>query len=566
MSVDSLFIYKSAKELSAKLSGGRIEKIMMPGFDELIMPVFNKTTYKLRINVSPSPIVCLTDESRENPLSPPGFCMHLRKHLLGGIIKEVSAYPYERIYIFTIENYTEMGDIAVYKLYAEVMGRNSNIVLSKNDGKISDCLKRTPIEPGNLRILMPGFSYTPPPPLNKLDIISMEEQLRLLDQFNAIKSRAWFYNTALGFHSTSIDEAILRAGYTSDKTDFIISDCMKILNSMRLLYLASPDAYVYQDGDAPRDVYCFHPSGLPEDSLVLTKDLNDALTILHNHKRSTVIATDKKNSLISKVRSQIIKKDRKLSALTLKLRECAGADSHKNTGQLILSNLHNIEPHTERVVLVDYESGDNVTVVLDSKLTPQANAQTYFKKYAKLKRGYNFTNEQLQQTQSEISYLESLQDSIERCVSDGDFLEVRQELITYGIIADTDNNKKKKQKQQPPKFTKLQFRGFDIYIGRNNIQNEYITHTLADNRDTWFHVKGAPGAHVILVTRSRPATDEAILYAATLAAVHSKARFSEKTDVDMTLKKYVKKLNTAIGMVSYTNQRTISVNPSAFIV
>lgn len=563
MPVDSLFIYKSALELHAQLEGGRIEKIMMPVFDELVMPVFIKKAFKLKINVSPTPIVCLTTESKENPLSPTGFCMHLRKHLTGGIIKKIEAYPFERVYIFTIENYSEMGDLQKYKLYAEIMGRNSNLVLVKSDGKISDCLKRTPIETGNLRVLMPGFSHAPPPPINKLDIIAMQELLRLPGHTGAFKTREWFYNTALGFHTASIDEAILRAGYTLEKQDFSASESLKVVQSMHDLYFAESEAYVYSDGGVPRDVYCFKPSGLPADKLFPAKDLNDAVTTLYNYKRSTINVADKKNSLMSKIRAQIAKKDKKLGVLSMKLRECAGADLHKKTGRLILSNLHNIEQRPGSIMLTDYESGENIAVTLDAKLTPQANAQIYFKKYSKLKRGYDITNEQILQTQSEIFYLESLQDSIERAANDEDFKEVQQEMISCGLLPDPEKNKRK-QKQQPPKFTKMQYKGFDIYIGRNNIQNEYVTNTLADNRDTWFHIKDAPGAHVILVTRSRAATDEAILYAATLAAVHSKARFSEKAEVDMTLKKHVKKLNTSIGMVTYTNQKTILVNPAAF--
>lgn len=564
MPVDSLFIYKSAKELNAQLEGGRIEKIMMPVFDELIMPVFIKKQFKLKINVSPSPIVCHTEESKENPLTPTGFCMHLRKHLLGGVIKKIEAYPFERVYVFTVENYSEMGDLQSYKLYAEIMGRNSNLVLVKNDGKISDCLKRTPIETGNLRVLMPGFLYSPPPPLNKLDIIAMKELLSLQDSTDAFKTREFFYNTALGFHPASIDEAILRAGYSDEKQTFNITESLKVVQNMHDLYYSASDAHVYYDKDAPRDVYCFKPSNLPADRLMPASDLNGAVTVLYNYKRSTINVADKKNSLMSKVRSQIAKKDKKLLLLSTKLRECAGADIQRKTGCLILSNLQNIEPRSGSIILTDYETGESITVALDTKLTPQANAQVYFKKYSKLKRGYDITNEQILQTQTEIFYFESLLDSIERAGNDEDFREVQQEMASCGLLPDPDKNKKK-AKKQPPKYTKLQYKGFDIYIGRNNIQNDYVTNTLADNRDTWFHIKDAPGAHVILLTRSRAATDEAILYAATLAAVHSKARFSEKVEVDITLKKHVRKLNTSIGMVTYTNQRSMLVNPAAFL-
>ncbi|MCL2751741.1 MAG: NFACT family protein [Firmicutes bacterium] len=498
MPLDFVAVKMLADEMNAALTSGKIEKITMPGtFEAVIFIHTHAGGRKLHIDVGQSaPHINLTARNFENPLVPSAFCMHLRKHIAGGRILSVQAEPYERVVIMLIDAYTEFGDRLQYRLITEILGRSSNLLLVKPDGKISDCLKHSPLDSD--RILMPSFPYAPPKP----------------NQPN--------------------DRQIVQT---------------------RALYESKPDPILLFDGDGVADFGYV----IPKNSgyrIEQTGSLNEAADRYFSQKSSETTLTQKKNIIRQKVTAQIKKRKNKLAQLEDKARECAGADQIKSIGSLLLANLQTAVVTGGKATVTDWGTGETVFVALDPSKSLSANAQAYFKKYAKLKRAREFVAAQTAAEQELLVYYESVLDAAERAQEPVVLNEILDELALDGLI---EQKNKPGKKEQVPKFTKFSHNGWEIWMGKNNLQNDYVTFRAAKPDDIWLHAREAPGSHVVIVAAKKEPNAGIIEYAAKLAAQNSKLKNAGRADVDYCKRKYVKKAGKAPGLAYYTDFKTVTV-------
>lgn len=560
-------------ELSEKLVGGRIEKVFQPEADELLINI-RARNQSLRLLLSASanyPRIHLTDTVKENPAAPPTFCMLLRKHLAGGRILGFEFNDYERIIGITVEAANELGDISEKKLVIEIMGRHSNIILLNSENRIIDSVKHVDSDISRVREVMPARPYTLPPAQDKLS----PEKLDLGTLFEkASESPAatekFLLENIKGFSPLICRELCHRAGLDAKRPAAALSpaerDNLKevLAGMVRTISEGSfRPCIAYEDENLTRpvDFHCLklgqyrHAREIPSISRVLdefysSKDRQDRL----KHKRSD----------LTKVLNNAIERcNKKLAIQQDALRDVADRERLKLYGELITANIYRIPGNMKSVGLENYysEQGDIVEISLDENLSPQDNAQRYFKKYAKAKSTYTFTTRQLEDSRRELDYLESVLQLLENCVTLQEIDEVRQELSEQGyMVLKKKPGAKKQALSEPLRFKSSD--GLDIFVGKNNRQNDQLTLKQASSNDVWLHTKNIPGSHVIIRKSAGEIPENTLKEAAMLAAWHSKARMSSNVPVDFTPVRNVSKPSGAKpGMVIYVNYRTISVTP-----
>jgi predicted ribosome quality control (RQC) complex YloA/Tae2 family protein len=568
------------KELQDLLPGGRIEKIFQPEADEIIMNIRAKgQNLKLLLSSCASyPRIHVTEGSRENPAAPPMFCMLLRKHLSGGKILDVEFHHFERIVSLHVEAINELGDISVKRLIIEIMGRHSNIILVNAEDRIIDAIKHVDAEISSVREVMPARPYMLPPSQDKanpeqLDIshfidmsinrpdVSMENYLLSgILGFSPVLCREFCYRAA-------IDGRLPASEATPDQRRQLKEELQLLLSRI------SQDSYspciIYTDGDfrQPLDFHCIemrqypHINYLPSISKVLdhfysTKDRLDRLK-------------QKKADLQKVMKNNLDRCKKKLALQQEKLRDVADRSKLQLYGELITANIYCIPAGAKSVSLMNYysESYENLDVPMDENLTPQENAQRYFKQYTKAKSTFTYTNRQVEESLRELEYLESVQHLLDTCLSIQDIEEVRQELGEQGYVHARKSGTSRKQAKAsvPLRFTSCD--GLEILVGRNNRQNDQLTLKTASSNDIWLHTQKIPGSHVIIRKGQQDIPDTTLLEAATLAAYHSKAKQSSTVPVDFTTVRNVKKPGGAKpGMVIYENYKTIIVTPDETVV
>jgi predicted ribosome quality control (RQC) complex YloA/Tae2 family protein len=567
------------QELTAELAGGRIDKVLQPESDEIVLAVraHNKNR-RLLLSASPRyPRIHLTETVRENPPVPPAFCMLLRKHLTRGRIVSFEFNDFERIIGLNIEAVSELGDYSSKKLIIEIMGRHSNIILLNDAGKILDSIKHVDSDISSVREVMPARQYMPPPSQDKLspsglDMIKLTE---FLDSSGKSIER-FLLDNIRGFSPLLCREVCWRADIDGQRRAAGLSDRERISLSEALCSVIEEirnDAYrpaVYYEDEqhqVPHDFHC-----LDIKQFVFREQFDSISQVLdkfYDSRDKAERLRTKKADLYKVLSNSIDRCAKKLAIQQDALREAADREKLRLYGELITANIYVIPKNTKNVQLMNYysESGEYVEVPLDPDLTPQANAQFYFRKYAKAKSTYINTSRQLEQTQSELDYLESVLQMLDNCTSLQEIDEVRQELVDQGYMAQKRRRHDKKDPAATKPFHYRSSDGFDILVGKNNIQNDRLTLRTARSADIWLHTKAVPGSHVIIRRNGRDIPDRTIEEAAVIAAWHSKARMSSNVQVDYTMVKNVSKPNgSKPGMVIYTNYKTAVVTPDQLLV
>ncbi len=564
-------------ELNALLSGGRIEKIFQPEADEVVLHIrAGGRSYRLLLTCNPGYArIHLTQSERENPTTPPMFCMLLRKHLAGGRIVEFEFHDYERIITVHIDSVNELGDVSRKKLLIEIMGRHSNIILLNSEDKIIDAVKHVDSDVSSVREIMPARPYTLPPSQEKTnpEELSLQEFIEKA-RVSELPMEKFLLENIRGFSPLLCREICFRAGINEKSAGNRLTgtDLMRLENVLSELVddlrqnRFSPCIIYDSPGEEalPRDFHCIR-LGIAAHAKYFEM-MNYALDTFYTDKVRIYRLSQKKADLI-KVLENNIDRCRKKHAIHLDtLREAADRDRLKLYGELITANIYAIPPGAKSVTLLNYysENGEYVNIPLDENLTPQENAQLYFKKYAKAKRTYLNAKEQLEENLKELDYLESVLHLLESSTTLQDVEEIASELEEEGYIK-AKKKKDTKKKNQEKSFNPLVFHssdGFEILVGRNNRQNDELTLRYAASGDIWLHTQKIPGSHTIIRLKGRKLTDRALEEAAMLAAFHSKARNSSNVPVDYTTVKNVKKPPGAKpGMVIYDNYRTIIVTP-----
>ena len=575
MAFDGIITYAITRELADRITLGKIEKVYQPGPEELLLHIHTRRG-NVRLFVScnsNSARVCLTTGTYTNPDQPPTFCMLLRKHLQGGRITEIRQRDSERIIEIDIEAQNELGFSVSRRLIAEIMAKHSNIVLVDiESGKIIDSIKRISIDVNRYRQLLPGIIYRYPPVQDKLPFIEITSDTVLPCSDRALMSR-------IGGISPAISRELL-AGCP----DTGGSQAMSLQPAARLAEImasiedgtAVPRVYISHDGSrlpsadntgTPRE---FHITDLSEYEGLERRDfatVSECVDFFYSNRESSNMVRQKSMPLLKSVQASLSKALLKKKKLSEDLLSAENSDKYRLYGELLTANIHMVRPGSRKVTVTNYYDGSLIDIPLDEKISASANAQRYFKKYSKARTAIHEKQAQLEDNDRDIAYLESVIQNIEAADSVPLLESIRDELEQTGYVrrrAKASQRKRKASRPEPYKYTLSD--GTRVLVGRNNIENDYLTMKLAAKTDVWMHTKDIPGSHVIVQLGSgRNLADlpaELIYEAASIAAYHSKASGGDNVPVDYVPVRYVKKPNGAKpGMVIFTHNQTVYVTP-----
>jgi predicted ribosome quality control (RQC) complex YloA/Tae2 family protein len=561
MPFDGITVSAIAAELKNTITESRIDKIHMPEKDEVIILMRNyKGNHRLKISMNPSyPGIYLTKTIKKNPPSPPNFCMFLRKHIGGGIIRDVISYDYERYIGISVESRNDLGDMQHKTLMVELTGRNCNLVLLNAAGKILDALKHVDADMSSVREVMPARNYVFIPPQDKISpsSVSYSDVLGLLD----MPLEKALLTTIKGFSPVLCREICHRAGLDSKRSVNSLNKSETNAFSTTLddiLFIIRSESYypcvVMNDIGLPIDFHCIPLEQYPD--IKKFKFLSDAVDFFISNKGEKARLNLKKSDLTKALSRNISRCRKKISLHAATIDSADSIENFQLKGELITANMHLIKPNMDNASLLNYYTGETLDIKLDPNKDAAQNAQRYFKKYKKAKSAVENSKKQMEQAKNELEYLESVEHNLASARTPGDVEEIRRELAAQGYVKKKHPRYKKREPEQ--KFRPYRYvssEGYEIFAGRNNVENDYLTFKFANSRDLWLHAKGIPGSHVIIRKKDKHEElfpDKTISEAAVIAAYHSKARNSGQVAIDYSEAKNIKKTgNSKPGMVNY---------------
>ncbi|WYP25034.1 NFACT RNA binding domain-containing protein [Alkalihalobacillus sp. FSL W8-0930] len=560
MSYDGLMTRAVIHECASQLASGRISKIYQPFKTELIFTIrANGKNHSLLLSANASfARAHLTEEKYDNPSVPPMFCMLLRKHLEGGMIKNIQQDQMDRIIHLDVLNKDELGDEKERRLIIEIMGRHSNIILiDPKTNVIIDSIKHVRLDQSSYRTVGPGQAYKRPPEQHKVSPVdaSEEDVLKHID-FNAGKISSQLVDQFAGLSPLLAEEIVTRAGMVNKES--LPKAFMDVIQPIKdhtyhpEMVLTDKKEYFYL-------VPLTHIEGKRLSYPTMSQMLDRYFYGKAERDRVRQQAFDLERFL----RNEWQKNKRKLKKLRKTLTDADQAAIYQKYGELVTANIYQIKKGDRRAEVIDYydEEGKTISIELDPLKNPSDNAQAYFKRYNKAKNSIQAVQEQMSLTEKEMDYLDGLLQQMESA-SPKDLEEIREELMEEGYIKKKQSKKPhKKKKDVKPQLENYQSTaGIEFLVGKNNTQNEYLTNRLARQDEIWLHTKDIPGSHVVI--RSLEPDEETIKEAATVAAFFSKARMSSSVPVDYTRIRFVKKPNGAKpGYVTYDKQTTVFVTP-----
>lgn len=559
MAFDGITIANIVKELNDTLTGGRINKIAQPEPDELLLTIKNNGTQeKLCISASASlPLIYLTKTNKQSPMTAPGFCMLLRKHIQNGRIVSITQPGLERILLFNIEHLDELGDIRTKKLIVEIMGKHSNIIFCNEENMILDSIKHVSGLISSVREVLPGKPWFIPATQEKLDPLSASKEQFMETVFSKPMScYKALYSTFTGLSPAISHEICYRAGGSADLSVSALDEAGR-----EKLYQAF-DAAILQvknDSFSPCIVY---ENKIPAEyaSLTLTsypeafrKDYTSISALLEDYyaEKNMVTRIRQRSADLRRIVQTALERNIKKYDLQLKqMKDTEKREKYRIYGELLNTYGYGAAPGDKSLEAVNYYTGETVTIPLDPQLSAGENAKKYFEKYNKLKRTYEALSSLTLEVKAEIEHLESVSTSLDIAQKEEDLVQIKEELIESGYIRRKGGQKKVKITSRP--FHYISSDGYHMYVGKNNLQNEELTFKAAAGNDWWFHAKGMPGSHVIVKAGSDTLPDATFEEAARLAAHYSKGKDQEKVEVDYIQKKHVKKVAGAKpGFVIY---------------
>ena len=556
MAFDGMMTRAVTRELQNSITLGKVEKIYQPESDVLVIAIHTKKgNVKLLISAGSSHARAhLIKEAPVNPPEPYTFCMLLRKHLNAARITGVSQAGCERIIEISFETLNELGFTVNKKLIIEIMGKHSNIVLTDMEsGKILDSIKRVGFDVNRVRQTLPGLIYQYPPEQDKIPFDEIADDPGKAEMINSASDGKMLITMISGISPAFAAEAAAHA----DRTEFI-GKCIKDIDEGNI----SPRMYLDGEG-TPREYY-FRPLQDYEDTCEVRtfETLSECLEAYYGLKTASNQVRQKSADLKRAVNDILNKKYLKKKRLSEDLMEAENSDELRLYGELLTANIHLVKQGMKSVEVVSYYDGSTVKIPLDVRKSPSANAQHYYKKYGKAKTAIKEKKIQIEENDSEILYLESVLDFIDKTSSVEEAEAIRQELTETGYLRPRKKSgfKDKKARPQPLKY-RLES-GLICLVGRNNRENDYLTFKLSNKGDLWLHTKDIPGSHVLIQTKGEQVSEKDIFEAAGIAAWHSKASDSENVPVDYVPIRYVKKPQGAKpGMVIFTNNRTVYADP-----
>ena len=539
MSFDGFFLHHMTEELRRELLGGRIQKINQPFEQELILQIrSNRQSHKLLLSAhSVFGRVQLTDTTFENPAVPNTFIMVMRKYLQGAVIEAIQQVENDRILEISVSNKNEIGDSVAVTLVIEIMGKHSNIILlDKASGKIIEAIKHVGFSQNSYRTILPGSTYVAPPQTGSLNPFTVgdEKLFEILHTEDLEPKRLQQIFQGLG-RDTATE---LSGRLTADK-----------LKTFRAFF-ASPTQ--------PSLTEKSFSALLFSDSKTQMSTLSELLDTFYKDKAERDRVNQQASELIRRVENELEKNRKKLGKQEEELLATENAEEFRQKGELLTTFLHQVPNDQDQVELDNYYTGEKIIISLDKALTPNQNAQRYFKRYQKLKEAVKHLTSLIEETRATILYLESVETALAQA-SLTEIAEIREELIQTGFIRRRQREKIQKR-QKPEKYLATDGQTI-ILVGRNNLQNDELTFKMAKKDELWFHAKDIPGSHVVITGNLQP-SDEVKTDAAELAAYFSKARLSNLVQVDMIeTRKLNKPTGGKPGFVTYTGQKTLRVTP-----
>ncbi len=571
MAFDAFYLKFTLDEIREKCLGGRVEKIFQPSRDSLIMLIKGTAgREKLLIVANPTaPRLHLTTASPENPPEPPMFCMLLRKHLSGARLAEISQPPMERLAVFTFDSTDEMGFPVQKRLVAELMGRTCNLYLLGPEGRILDCLRRIPLDENTKRAALPGLNYQEPEKVEKQNPLEVTDYTALLTRPGADLLCDRLMDTLGGLSPLVCREAALQcAGDTDARIEGqdLPALAARLEDYFREI-LTQPKPYFYAQADGTPKQFAFCPireygscqqaesfSALL-DSFYTLRDRRDAMRQKSQAIRKTV------SNLCARLR-------RKLAVQEKELEATYDRERLRQLGDILTANIGRIKKGQTIAQCEDFynEEMPIIDIPISPLLSPQQNAAKFYKDYTRMKNAEKELTHQIALGSEELSYLESVQEELNRADTDAELDEIRQELQAGGYVRQDGGRAKMKQKKlSPMRFESTD--GFPIYVGRNNRQNDELTFRLARKDDIWCHASKVHGSHVIVSCGGKTPPDNTLTQAAQLAAYYAETTGGQNIPVDMTTVKQVKKVPSGKpGMVIYHTYKTVIVNPYKDIV
>lgn len=566
MAFDGFITKAIISELNNTIIGGKINKVYEPTKNEIILSIYNNgENFLLELSSNPESCrICLTNYPKPNPQNAYNFCMLLRKYLTGGKIISISNYDLERTVKITFETYNELNDLVTRNLFIEIMSRQSNIILTNENNIIIDTLKHFD---NSKRELLPAHEYTFAP-INKKSFIDFNNEndfINIIDPETETSISKTLCNTFIGFSKPLIKEALKKL----DIDDLSYSE-----NDLKNLYTYLKNII---SNFGTNNISCLL-TAKKDFTLVLEKN-NDILQInkfiddFYHEKEQSSIFINSRNNLLKIISSNLKKVYKKLENINFKLKECEDMEKFRLYGELLTANLYKLDSNAneETITLGNYyDNNAPLTIPLDKSISIQKNIQKYFKKYNKLKNALEIVSIQKKESEKELDYIESIVFSLESAKTIENLDEIYQEIsenvtTKKEILKNQKNSSKKKvNKENITDFETVIIDGYTIYVGKNNIQNDYISLKLARPNDVWFHTQKIHGSHVLLKNTENLEIDEipenVLFNAAKLAKENSKAVSSINVSVDYCLAKFVKKAsNSKPGMVIYNNFKTIIV-------
>ena len=540
MSFDGFFLHHMVEELQRELVNGRIQKINQPFEQELVLQIrSNRQSHRLLLSAHPVfGRIQLTQTTFENPAQPSTFIMILRKYLQGALIESIEQVENDRIVEMIVSNKNEIGDHIQATLIIEIMGKHSNILLvDKSSHKILEVIKHVGFSQNSYRTLLPGSTYIAPPSTESLNPFTIKDEklFEILQTQETTAKNLQSLFQGLGRDTANELESILVSEKLSTFRNFFNQETKPCLTKTSF----SPVPFANQVGEP-------------------FTSLSDLLDTYYKDKAERDRVKQQASELIRRVENELQKNRHKLKKQEKELLATDNAEEFRQKGELLTTFLHQVPNDQDQVILDNYYTNQPITIALDKALTPNQNAQRYFKRYQKLKEAVKYLTDLIEETKATILYLESVETVLNQAGLE-EIAEIREELIQTGFIRRRQREKIQKRKK-PEQYLASDGKTI-IYVGRNNLQNEELTFKMARKEELWFHAKDIPGSHVVISGNLDP-SDEVKTDAAELAAYFSQGRLSNLVQVDMI---EVKKLNKPTGgkpgFVTYTGQKTLRVTP-----
>lgn len=570
MAFDGITIANIVTELNQTITGGKINKIAQPENDELIITIKNqRKQYRLFLSASASlPLIYLTETNKPSPLTAPNFCMLLRKHIGSGKIIAIEQPGMERIIRFTIEHLNELGDLCTKYLIVEIMGKHSNIIFCNEEDQIIDSIKHVSAHMSSVREVLPGRPYFIPETQSKLNPFVLTEEIFQEKIFpRPVNVAKAIYTSITGISPLMAEEVCYRAGIDGGIPTDGLEDVERVHLAHTFLRMVDDirdghfEPNIIYKGKEPVEFACFPLSQYQDYRAVSYPSIFPVLETYYAEKNIVTKIRQKTVDLRKIVQNALERNVKKYQLQQKQLKDTEKKEKYRVWGELLNTYGYEVEPGAKSMEALNYYTNEMIQIPLDETMTPQENAKKYFDKYSKLKRTKEALDTLLQETGDEIKHLESIAASLDIASSEEDLVQIKEEMMEYGYVKRKNTGGKKVKVTSRP-YHYISSDGYDIYVGKNNFQNDELSFKFASGNDWWFHAKGQPGSHVIVKSKNEELPDRTFEEAGKLAAYYSKGRQAPKVEIDYTQKKNLRKpTGGKPGFVVYYTNYSLLIEP-----